>query len=522
MMKKYFLRVLLIISFLISNSAVFGQDNKLNHKQKEILWDADLSFEKGDFASTISSLTNLNSDNKNVNYLIGSSYYELKNYDSAFHYLEKGSTYNTNGYYKLAYISLNRGNFDGSIKWLKLFRDSKKNNSGLIPEFEVEQLGKSIDVAVSQLSNPEVVNIINLGKSINTKEDEYVPLISADEELLFFTSKRVEDNIELDPFGKPFENIYYAERKMNSSQWQIAKLVEGSVNTKKHDACVGLSPDGNTMYLFRTNKNLIGGDLYESTLKNNIWTTPIRMSKNINGFKSIEPSASITLDGSTLYFSSNREGGFGGFDLYQVKKLPTGEWSLPLNLGSNVNSPFDEDAPFIHPNGKDLYFSSKGFENMGGFDVFKSELVNGIFQKPKNLRAPTNSTKDDIFFTISPDEKHGYYSSNKSGGFGGQDIYKIDYLEKSLRQSVISAQVNLDGAPLSCTITLIEVETGELSGVFNSTPRNGKFIFLVNPAVEYELIIDGDGFDEYYEVIVFTTPELLEKRKKIINLKSIE
>ena len=377
---------------------------------------------------------------------------------------------------------------------------------------------QNIAFAEEQLQYPEIVNIINLGDAINTEAHEYVPLISANEELIIFTSRREEDSKTMDPLGEPFENVYYS-KSIDARTWSPAKLLEGKVNTDGHDACVGLSPDGNTLYIFRTNENQVGGDLYESLFIDNKWITPVRMSKNINGLYSIEPSASISLDGSTFYFSSNREGGFGGFDLYRVIKLPNGEWSLPLNLGPGVNTIFDEDAPYIHPDGTSLYFSSKGFQNMGGYDIFKSVSKDDVFQSPVNLGAPTNSTKDDIYFTIPANEQHGYYSSGKKGGYGKQDIYRIDYLERSLRQSVIAAKVTLNGTPSFSEISLIDLETGEMVGVYSSNPTTGKFIFLVNPDVEYELIVEVDGAEEYSEIVSYTVEDLLHNQKKLIQLK---
>lgn len=156
---------------------------------------------------------------------------------------------------------------------------------------------------------------------------------------------------------------------------------------------------------------------------------------------------------------------------------------------------------------------------MGGYDIFKAELKDEVWSNTKNLGAPTNTSKDDIHFTISANEKHGYYSSSKVGGFGGQDIYAIDYLEKSLHQSVISAIVTIDGAPAFSEASLFDMESGDLVGVFSSHPKTGKFIFLVNPDVEYELIVEGDGFKEYSEIVSYTVEELLSKQKKFINLK---
>ena len=505
-----------IALFFIAFSAV--AQNPFSGSSKSVYWDAEVYYEKGDLLNAIDlfkSIYNEKPNNPQLNFYIGDSYFQLKKYNLAGLYLEKAKKINDT-YYELAYSNLHHGDSEAAADALKSYAWSPQSK---FTEFEARQLESNISNYKKFSNDPEVVNIINLGTTINTEADEYVPLISSDESLLLFTSKR-EDGSGRDALGRLYEDIYSSINNKNGGfDWSVAQKIKGEVNTPLNDACVGLSPDGNTMFLFRSNSNLIGGDLYESKFIDGEWSMPIIMSDKINGALSIEPSASISLDGKTFYFSSNKEGGFGGFDLYRVIRFPNGEWSDAVNLGEGVNTPLDEDAPFIHPDGKTLYFSSKGHENMGGFDVFKAQFIDEKWTNTTNLGAPTNTSKDDIYFTISANEKHGYYSSAKEGGFGGQDIYVIDYLEKSLHKSVISVQVFIGDMPSFTNISLIDMKSKELVGVFRSHPETGNFILLVNPDVEYELIIEGDGFESYSETISYTVEELLHKEKKIIKIK---
>ncbi|MBX9851516.1 MAG: hypothetical protein K2X86_07125, partial [Cytophagaceae bacterium] len=168
--------------------------------------------------------------------------------------------------------------------------------------------------------------------------------------------------------GRYFEDIYIAYKK--DSTWSAPELIGSGINTEGHDASISLSPDGQNLLIFRHyDQSLIGasspGDLYLSRLKGNTWTQATKLSESINT-KAWEPSACLSSDERILYFSSNREGGSGGTDLYMVRKLPNGEWALPMNLGNKINTPFDEDSPFIIADGKTLYFSSNGHRTMGG------------------------------------------------------------------------------------------------------------------------------------------------------------
>ena len=516
---------ILIISILLgANVKLLAQSKKYNKEEKNTFLDADSYYVYGDFYTAVKLFKQIytaDEDFQEINFKLGDALFQLGEKDEALTYLQKGQYFNTDSYFLMARVYLSQNEFEqarSAIQDFEKYRDEKQTNySGEL----IKRLKSNVEFAEKQIGSPELLNIINLGDAINSEHDEYVPLISSDETLLLFTSRRLHSENKLDPTGRPYEDVYESHKV--KGVWQKANLLKGEVNTNLHDASVGLSPDGKRLYTFRTNENLIGGDLYESLYLNGAWTTPIRMSEKINNYESIEPSASISLDGQTFYFSSNRAVGFGGFDLYRVVKLPNGEWSEALNLGEEINTPFDEDAPFIHPDGKSLYFSSKGHDNMGGFDLFKSEqLEDGSWNKPENLGYPTNTTEDDIYFVISANEQHGYYASEKEDGFGGHDIYRIDYLEKKLRQSVIKAKLMDETleVPLAGEISLVEVESGDLVGIYQASKDDGEFIFLVNPNVSYQLTIQVEGYEEKKETIQYKTKELLEEHFLKFSLKA--
>jgi Tol biopolymer transport system component len=187
-----------------------------------------------------------------------------------------------------------------------------------------------------------------------------------------------------------------------------------------------ISYDGNQLYFSRANKGYI--DIYYCILgSKNKWSTPKKLSPIINT-KDNEKSAFMTQDGNSLYFVSDRLGGFGGYDIYVSERKSNGEWGQPRNLGPEVNSPYDEDFPYVLPDGVTLYFSSLGHNSMGGYDVFTSTLSeNGKWSKSDNIGYPINTPFDDVSFSITADGKKGYYASGKLGGFGELDIYEINF-----------------------------------------------------------------------------------------------
>ncbi len=199
------------------------------------------------------------------------------------------------------------------------------------------------------------------------------------------------------------------------------------------------------MIVYRTNKELTGGDLYFSVFENTNWSNLEKLPEAINS-KYAESSASLSEDGNILYFSSDRDGGYGGKDIYRSIRFGNGDWSLPLNLGPTINSKFDDDAPFISADGKSLYFSSKGHKTIGGFDIFKLSLKEdgNSWSLPQNLGYPVNTVKDDIYFVTTEDENKGYYSSSRDGGYGGQDIYRINLIDKNQMVVIVKGQVYVE------------------------------------------------------------------------------
>ncbi len=273
------------------------------------------------------------------------------------------------------------------------------------------------------ISQPVNAEITNVGSIINGKYSDYAPVISADEKVMVFTSRREgSTGGKRDVDGDFFEDIYITRKE--NGQWGKPKNIGSPVNTKFHDATIAISPDGKELFVYKDNSQGTG-DIYTTFIKpDGSWEDLKSMGKNINTSYH-ETSISITADGKTVYFSSNRPGGFGGLDIYKSEKNAKGEWGEAVNLGKEINTEYDDDAPFISFDGKHLYFSSEGHETMGGYDIFKISWENGKWTKPDNLGFPINTADNDVYFVLTADEKTGYYASAKEGGWGYKDIYMI-------------------------------------------------------------------------------------------------
>jgi hypothetical protein len=281
------------------------------------------------------------------------------------------------------------------------------------------------------------------------------------------------------------------------------------VNTQGHDASVGLTADASQLFIFRSNETLPTGALYHTEIQeNNSWSEPVMLDEAINSAEYVEPSACISPDGNTIYFSSNREGGLGGKDIYRLVKLPNGKWSQALNLGPGINTAHDEDSPFIHPDGKTMYFSSTGHKGMGGYDIYSSiSDSNGRWSAAVNMGYPLNTPDDDIHFVITEDSKTAYYSSARPGGVGEADLYSA-WMDGETHELLIATGYVFDKTDstsgVAAKITLVDLTDNKLAGIFASNKNTGKFILLLNPHHDYSLIVESSGHHTFSEHLIYS------------------
>jgi hypothetical protein len=400
---------------------------------------------------------------------------------------------NTEAYFELAKARHRQHRFDEAID---LFQRYKKLHFRAVKDQEVDRAIGMATTAKSLVEVPVDVRIRNMGSSINSNAHDYCPLVTADGNTLYFTSRRKGTVGDMrDGTGQYFEDIYMARRI--DDVWTNAVNLRSPLNTRMHDATVGLNPDGSSMIIYRTNQTLVGGDLFEAVSRNGQWQEAQLMTDRINS-KYHEPSASIAPGGDEIYFTSDRPGGYGGLDLYRIRRLPNGEWSLPLNLGPKVNSAFDEDAPFIHSDGATLFFSSKGHNTMGGYDIFKAVLVdpdmNG-WSEPENMGYPINTVNDDIYFSLSEDGQTGFFSSERPGGLGLQDIYAVEFPSTQLDYFVVRGVVtDVSEEPVKARIVVTDLAETEVQGVYNSNESTGRYLLVLTPGERYLMTVEAKGF----------------------------
>jgi outer membrane protein OmpA-like peptidoglycan-associated protein len=367
-------------------------------------------------------------------------------------------------------------------------------------------------MGMNLVAAPQPYQISNVA-ALNSPANDYLPLVTADGELMYLTSRRKGSSSNvLDPEdGMPHEDVYLSRRK--GGAWGGAGLVGPPINSRDNDACVGIAADGNTMFLYR-GKN--GGDIFLSKKQGGKWTEPEPFEYNSKAFES---SACLSADGNQLFFVSDR---FGSKDILVCRKSGSGKWKAPTRLNNSVNTPQDEESPFLSSDGRTLYFSSNGQSNMGGYDIFKVSINSGgAYGAAQNMGYPLNSTGDDLFFSISPDERTGYFASEKPEGKGLLDIYAVAMPAKSqpalvmLQGHVLEEQTR---KPIVATITITDNVLGQVLQTLNSDAADGHFIVALPSGRNYGITVEKDGHLFYSDNVTMSESSGFIEIKREIDL----
>ncbi len=365
-------------------------------------------------------------------------YYRLKKYQVALDYLNKATatqsfvSSDATLFYGKCYHRL--GQLDKAVSYYEMYLKDISPTEPVFPE--TKRYIQECRYAKSMMAKPVNVKITNLGKEVNSRYEEYSPSVTADGNALYFTSRRanttggrVDENADF----KFYEDIYFSVKDKNG-KWSEAEKVEGKVNTETHDGILSITPDGKAMYVYK-NDGKVAGDIYYSKWDENVQeftaSEPLLFPINTKRFES---STSITEDGQFLYFVSEREKGLGRGDIY-VSEKKNGIWTEPKNLGPIINTTGDEKFVFVHPNGKSIFFASNGHLSLGGYDLFRSEFINGSWTAPMNLGYPINTVNEESTMSITRDSKLMYLSAEFADSYGERDLYQIDIANYEMASS---------------------------------------------------------------------------------------
>jgi len=391
-------------------------------------------------------------------------------------------------YFELGNITFQMMKYDSAFNWYTTFLKYKK-----IPEDDklmAEKQLKSCEFAAKAIKNPVEFSPQNLGTGINSQLSEYFPTLTADEQTMFFTI-----------MDSRYQEDFYISTYQNGA-WSDALNMGPPLNTPENEGASTTSADG--QYLFFTMcqnpANLGSCDLWLTFVKGDKWQQPIHMPDNVNSkYKETQPS--LSADGKTLYFASNRPGGQGDMDIWKTT-FEKNAWTTPVNLGPNINTPFDDECPFIHQDGVSLYFASDGWPGMGGRDLFLSKQnAEGKWSTPENLGYPINTVGNEEGLIINRSGTTGYFSSDKKtnpGHKGRVDIYSFTIPDKIKpgKASYVKGKVYDQDTklPIQTLVELTDLETGLVAGFCKSNLKTGGFLIVIPGNKNYGMNVDAPGY----------------------------
>jgi tetratricopeptide (TPR) repeat protein len=494
---------LLFLAFCLEISPIFAQDK---FRTKEAFTEAESYFLYEEFADALPLYIRLKDqfpDNYNLSYRIGRCYLSLPyEKQKSIDYLKDAVKHNSG---KSKVNSLKEVNAPSDALFylgdayrinnqlteaIRAYRDFKEQANPEIYDIPLlDHEIKACEHAMVMEKRPVNVTMVNIGGIINTRFSETNPVVTPNETMIVYATKL--------PF---YQAMFYSKKENGKWTEPVNMIPELGIDGDCFPTSI--SPDGTELYLYRSNEYL--GDLYVTNYKSGKWTKIRKLNNNINT-KYWESHACISPDGRTLYFTSNRKGGFGGLDIYKSTRLSTStdDWGPAINLGPVVNSQYNEETPFITADGKRLYFSSFGHESMGGYDIFYSDLKDdGTWGEPVNLGYPVNSTDDEIFFNPLKDGSVAYMAKFDPDGFGRSDIYRYE-IHLVPRKSLITGSVKVPQSILS-EVYMALFDKVKKDTVLHMTTSNGSFSFEVDPG-NYGLYLSCKGCET--KVIALSIPK---------------
>ncbi len=502
--------VFLLFIFCLSPSFVFSQTVKSTTNKRAIkhYYKGERFMGMRDFERVVKYAKKAASIDPNfveAYIMLAEVYSFYRNCDNSCYYFEKAIETDPDFDYKLYYFLgseyMRCGAVDNAIdNYVEYFKRAKTENKQISPyakdKYELCLFRKQL------MSDSLAIYPHNMGTNINSEHYEYLPSLTLDESRIVFTLRRPRDKNTMCDNCTHEEDIYISDNV--NGVWQKREPFD-FINTHYNEGGQSISPDGK--YLVFTACERDGGygscDLYWSRRIGNTWTRPKNFGPVVNT-EYWESQPSFSADGKTIFFTSGRPGGYGGYDIWSTTMVAEGVFTKPVNLGPTINTAGDEDYPFMHPNGITLYFSSNGHRGMGGKDIFYSNLnPDNTWSQPVNMGYPINTINDEISLFVSASGNKAFFSSNRPGGFGNEDLYWFEMPKEIRPQAVTYMKGRIfdatDNMPLEAGFKVIDLKTGQTMVTSTSDPKTGEFLICIPTNSMYALHAERSNYLFYSE-----------------------
>jgi outer membrane protein OmpA-like peptidoglycan-associated protein/tetratricopeptide (TPR) repeat protein len=490
----------ILVFFLILQSFQALSQNELSTKSKkavELYTLADNFRVRGQFEEALSLLTQAIAKDKNfveAYYRRGLTYFSMKQYGKAITDYEKGLSLTSElrkqkvFWYDLGELYLLTGEYEKAMKVLSAFINNESQNKPKIDR--ATMVFKSAEFALH--NKHEVKSFVRrpLSDTVNRFVMQYFPVLTADEQQLIFT-RRAGD-------GPNDDEDLMISKKDDQNKWMVPESISKNINTQLNEGTCAISADGRRLiFTSCSGRDGVGScDLYESTKVGEVWTAPKNLGRNVNTSE-WESQPSLSADGRTLYFVSDRRAGMGRRDIWISTLSEQGEWTKAVNAGRQINSQFDEISPFIHVNNRSLYFASNGLPGFGGYDLFVSERDSATWEPPVNIGAPINDNEDQFSLFITADGKKGYYSHEETlpSGLSRSKIVELQIPEENqlkFKSNYVKGVIRdkVTKTPLTARIELINIDRNELVSLVDSDSITGEYLMVLTQGADYALYVN--------------------------------
>lgn len=387
--------------------------------------------------------------------------------------------------------------FDEAINTYTKYKEKAKGKDIEKVDREIEMCNNGKEL----IKYPVNVTFENVGKEINSEFPDYYPLVDKDESFLVFTTRRKENvgaRLEFDGYYP--SDIYSSNVK--TGKWERAKDIGRFVNTVYDEQAVGMSSDGKQIIVYIDHIDSLGNIYVTENVKSS-YKKIKKLDQNVN--EGFERSGSFSPNGEIIFFASERKENFGETDIYMSRKLPTGSWGLPQNLGPNINTKYKEDFPFLAEDGKTLFFSSEGHSSMGEYDLFKAvwNEEENTWSKPVNLGYPLNTPFENRSISFTSNDRVAYVSSSREGGYGDLDIYRVAFNDADQRYGIVSGNIILgDSLKKEFNAEIIVTDlSSKTETPYKASKSTGKYVMALKPG-KYAITVEMKGYKTYVDAVV--------------------
>ena len=548
--------LIITLSFSTKDQEKEGDCPKTENKKAEKQYSKAIAeYKSRNFGGTIKMLKDIieeEPDFIDAYYLLGMIYVDKSrlNAEAAEKYLSKVielcPNYNPYAYFYLGKICLDNDKYDSAAKYMGEFM---KSSDLIKTEKEYEKVKLEKDYS-------EAENIFNYSKFCNkiyknpvpfdpkpvvgicTKEDEYLPIISPDDEMALFTRRVKQAPGKDDMFQRTSDKEIFMYSTKEGANFSKGESMPYPFNQNQNEGGATLTLDNKHLYYtvckYTKGNTYYNCDIYTSDFSGGGWSEIKSIGANVNQSDTWETQPSVSADGNSLYFISDRKGGYGGYDIYKTTKSSTGEWGKPVNMGKVINTEGNEKTPFIHSDSQTLYFSSSGYnedgidhyghQGLGGYDIFYSRADSaGNWAKPTNIGFPINTTNDETGFFVSTDGHYGFFTSNKLSGMGGWDVFYFELYNEARPEKVMIVKGDVKNETtkemVEAKVELKNASTKKITEIPVDT-ETGKFVTIVPQKFDYILTVKKEGFAYETKFIAASEPE--SQRSINLEVKPIE